>query len=307
MRNTSAIGFLATIAIAVPAGWHLLDADLKKDGKLVRPLQGVANIDEATTVSIDADHAILAPGGRVKVTLVATSEQPHPVAVEMVVTIEGTVGPDERIPNPLITVDRERFVLPAGPAGGKPVETYVKLGNQLRRKGAGETYRIFVAAPKTKLPSDESNLDPNPETREFAGIGVLTWSGNQLPLSIEAPKTIEKGKPFEVALHLKNTSNHTLHWAWFELGSQVTVRGISERSDDIDIESDESEPEIDLAPGKELVKKFTVTAKRDGAPVSLLARAYVDEHQPQPGADSGWSGGAMDVVRVAVGSPVAAN
>ncbi len=76
MRNASVIGFLATVVIAVPAGWHLLGADLQKDGKLVRPLQGVANIDEVTTVSIDADHAIAAPGGRVKVSLVATSDRP---------------------------------------------------------------------------------------------------------------------------------------------------------------------------------------------------------------------------------------
>jgi hypothetical protein len=294
------------VVIAVPAGWHLLGADLQKDGKLVRPLQGVANIDESTTVSIDADHAIAAPGGRVKVSLVATSDRPHPVAVEMVTTIEGSVGPEERIPNPLITIDRERFVLPAGPGGGKPVETYVKLGHQMRHKGSGQTYRIFVAAPKTKLPSDESSLDPNPETREFAGIGVLTWSGNQMPLSIEAPKTVEKGKPFQVALHLKNTSNHTLHWAWFELGTQVTVRGISERSDDVEVEGD-NESETDLAPGKELVKTYTITLKREGAPLSLLARAYVRERTPAPGGEAGWSGGAMDVVRVAVGSQAVAS
>jgi hypothetical protein len=308
MRKTSAIGFVATIAIAVPAGWHLLGADLNKDGKLVRPLEGIAKIDADTLVSIDADHAIAAPGARVKVTLVATSDRPHPVPVEMTVMIEGSVGPEERVPAPLEAIDRERFVLPAGPGGGKPVETYVTLGHKVRYKGASEIYRIFVAPPKGQLPSNQSDLDPDPERRQFAGIGVLTWSGNKLPLSIEAPKTVDKDKPFQVSIHLKNTSNHTLHYAWFELGSQITVRGIGEHSEDVEIERDDTDTKIELAPGQSTSRTFTITSKRD-APISLLARAYVYEKPPMgPGEDVGWEGGAMDVVRIAVGTPaVAAN
>jgi len=302
MRKTT-IAFAATVAVAIPAGWHFLDADLQHDGKLVRPLQGVAKIDDDTTVSIDADHAIAAPGGRVKVTLVATSDRPHPVAVEMAVMMEGSVGPEERVPTPLEAIDRERFVLPAGPGGGKPVVTYVQLGHKQRYKGSSETYRIFVAAPKTKLPTDESNLDPDPDKRQFAGIGVITWSGNKVPLSIEAPKTFEKGTPFQISVHLKNTSNRTLHYAWIELASEVTVHGISDRSEDVTFEGDDSDASDEnfaIAPGAEYVKKYTVTVTRDGAMLPVLARAYVDEKRPMgPGVDTGWSGGAMDVVRIA--------
>src|SRR5262249_61514425 len=112
----------------------------EEDGKLVRPLRGGAKIDDDATVSIDADPAIAARGGRVKVPLVATSDRPHPVPVEMPVMIEGSVGPEERVPPPLEAIDHERFVVPAGPGGGKPVWTVARGREKVRAKALSPTY-----------------------------------------------------------------------------------------------------------------------------------------------------------------------
>ena len=82
MSRSAAAGFIATVAILVPAGWHMLDANIEKDGKHLRPMQQTLDID-GVSVALDVDRSVVMTGDTVMAKLVATSDMPKDVKVDL--------------------------------------------------------------------------------------------------------------------------------------------------------------------------------------------------------------------------------
>ena len=109
--------FLATIGVAVPAGWQLLDADLHTDGKHLRPLRTTVDIGEAQ-VSVEVDRGIVALGDKVKVTLVGTAPANTTLDLDVrVQRVEDAWG--SRVAGLPVQIDRERVHVDAAPGGGE--------------------------------------------------------------------------------------------------------------------------------------------------------------------------------------------
>src|SRR5690242_237801 len=130
MTRTLAIS-IATFAVAAPT---LLDADIQTDGPKVRPEEQTLHLDGAD-VTLPVDRGALAAGGTVSAILVATSDKPRTVAVDLT-TMEDMGMGGERVPNPPLQVDRRKLELKAQPGGGPPVVATIKLGSKREKKGA---------------------------------------------------------------------------------------------------------------------------------------------------------------------------
>ncbi|HSN30476.1 MAG TPA: hypothetical protein VLT45_29520, partial [Kofleriaceae bacterium] len=123
MKREAAAGFLLTVGVLVPAGWHSLEADIQHDGKHMRPLQQEMTIDDVK-VTLDVDRAVVMTGDTVTAMLVATSDKPKDVTVDLrALHTENYAG--ERVERPWQQIDRETITLHAAPGGGKPVTTRV--------------------------------------------------------------------------------------------------------------------------------------------------------------------------------------
>src|SRR5215470_9514821 len=81
-KNTTIAAAVVTIAVAVPAGWRALDADIQSDGKRLRPLQQSFTVD-GTRITLDVDRHVVMTGDTVTATLVAFSETARPIAVDL--------------------------------------------------------------------------------------------------------------------------------------------------------------------------------------------------------------------------------
>src|SRR6185436_19153953 len=152
-RNTTLFAFCATVAMAVPAGWHLLDADIRTDGKRLRPLGQSFTIDGAT-VTVNVDRGLIVTGDSVVVTLVATSETPKKVTVDLL-ALQSHNYEGARVEAPEIPIDHEKIVLQATPAGDKPVQTRIKLGENPNVAARIDNFRIYVRPHGMKLPKRE--------------------------------------------------------------------------------------------------------------------------------------------------------
>ena len=129
MKHVTLASALATIAIAVPAGWHALDADIQGDGPQMRPKQETLEVDDDTTVALDLDRGVMPAGGKASVTLVATSDRPHKVAVQLS-ALENMGYGAERVENPPKLVGSRVVTLDALPGGGLLAERQ-ELAHQL--------------------------------------------------------------------------------------------------------------------------------------------------------------------------------
>src|SRR5262245_1026907 len=107
MRNSTLVAFLATVAVAVPAGWHAPDADIRTDGKRVRALQKSFSVGDAT-VTIEVDRGLIMTGDSVNVKLVATSEKPTRVPVDLVALVSQNYE-GARVEPTQVPIDHEQF------------------------------------------------------------------------------------------------------------------------------------------------------------------------------------------------------
>ncbi len=270
MSRTFAFSFVATVGVIVPAAWHHLDATIAKDGKHVRPLRQELEVDGAR-VTLDVDRNLIHTGDRVTAKLRAFSATPKRVAVDLtVLRTNDEFG--SRVAAPPKAIDKEHFTLEATPDGGKVVDTQLTMvptgdNNKL------DWFRIVVTPRGEKV-----DVFGNSEGDSAAAVGVLGWTDNDFELSITHQGKLVAGTPFEVAVHIKNTTDHAIkHVPYVHLGTMVGLSGIEE-GDDVTIEEAKSNDRYrrGIQPGKSVVLKFTATPKHDDLKsVTFVASAFI--------------------------------
>ena len=138
------IAFAALLFVAVPAGWQLLGANIQTDGPALRPPKESFTID-GVTVSVELDRGITTRNGQVKAILVATSDTPKEISLDVRALRDNGYG-EERVQNPPTVVEKRRVKVKAGPNGGAPVEVAFNLGNT--HKGSVEWFDVDVMSSK---------------------------------------------------------------------------------------------------------------------------------------------------------------
>jgi hypothetical protein len=283
MRRTTIAAFIATVSVAVPAGWRWLDADIEKDGKRLRPLEESFTVD-GVTVKLDVDRSVVMTGDSVTARLVAVGEAGKRVSVDVyAMTSKNYEG--ERVEQPWVTVDKETVHVVAAPNGGTPVLTKIKLGERPKRRALVDSFQIFAQLHGAKLPKENYSGDDGEDyngrasAHLAAAVHVTGWSGNNLGLKIEPRGKITTDEPFTIAVRVKNTTNKDLRQRpYVDLTTEATLTA---KPDDtrtyVKIEKDETDHDADkpFAPGDELVTLFTITphnVSRDK--ITFLARTY---------------------------------
>jgi hypothetical protein len=291
-RTSTIVAFAATVGLVVPAAWHALDADIQTDGPATRPEQQTLELDGAT-VTIDLDRGLLMSGGTLKATLVATSDEPRTIALD-VKALENMGYGDERVENPPKQVGKRMIKIQARPGGGTPVEVAFKLGGR-GRKGVVRWYDVEIAPTKWKAKGEDDYLPT-------ARIGAATWSGNNFAMEIQTPVRVPGDATFQVAVKVTNTQKKPINWLSIELGgtniryggldSQLYMYdgGVDAKYTITRVEGELEYDDTPLAPGKTRIAHFEVTpspTELDGVKeYTFTAHAHGDRY------------GALDVKRV---------
>ena len=292
-RHTALAAFFATVAVAVPAGWHALDADIQTDGKRVRPLQQSFTVDGAK-VTLDVDRGIVMTGGTVTAKLVAYSDTPKQVTVDLTV-FQSSNYEGERVEQPQIAIDHEKLVLAAAPGGGKPVATSIVLGKRPDRLAMNDSFRIYVAPHGKKVPTESDTEANRPDTRTdveagtAAAVSIEGWSGDSLGIDIKPEGRVTADEPFVVAVRIKNTSGRRLpHAPSITLGTGTNADGYIESSENFVIEQilvdgDDDGYSRGLGRGKTFIRRFMVMPNHpSGGRVTFVARATAWDEAPGP-------------------------
>jgi hypothetical protein len=289
MRRTTIAAFIATVSVAVPAGWRWLDADIQKDGKRLRPLEESFTVD-GVTVKLDVDRSVVTTGDSVTAKLVAVGDAGKRVSVDVyAMTSKNYEG--ERVSQPWVTIDKETVQLVAAPNGGTPVLTKIKLGEKPKRRALVDSFQIFAQPHGAKLPKEDYSGE---EGEDFNGVksahlaaavSVTGWSGNNLGLKIEPRGKVTTDEPFTIAVRVKNTTNKDLRQRpYVDLTTESTLTAKpDDTGEDLDdtrtyvkIEKEDSDSsDKPFRPGDELVTLFTITphnVSRDK--ITFLARTY---------------------------------
>jgi hypothetical protein len=307
MSRHAAAGFIATVAVLVPAGWHLLGASIEKDGKHLRPMQQTLDID-GVTVALDVDRSVVMTGDTVNATLVATSETPKDIKVDLR-ALHSTNYAGERVERPWQQLDRETITLHAAPGGGTPVTTRVKLGERPSQLALEDSFKIMINKHGLKpevREFDSGGKKPDYESlagedgASAAGVFIRGWSGNSLGMTIEAKGPITSDAPFTIAVTIKNTTGHKLEstpYVSLSTSDQLSA-GEDESQPTLDVESVDHDAEVDAdgvpKPFKKngtFTQQFTVTPHgRLPKQIAFLASANENMGLGPHGA------GAMDIV-----------
>jgi hypothetical protein len=286
-RTRTLAAFVATVLVAVPAAWHALDADIQTDGPATRPKLQTLELDGAT-VTIELDRGMLKAGGQLKATLVATSDTPRTIKLDVTAWQNMGYG-EERVENPARQAGKRTIKIDAAPGGGKPVDVAFTLGER-GKKGVMSWFDVVVMQSGVKATEDYA--PPS------ASVGAATWSGNTYAMKVEPPAKIPTDATFKVAVRVKNTTKKPVPWLEVDLGGATAMSfGDLEsnlylgNSDDAPFTVTRTEEEYSdepLKPGEERVYTFDVTplpTKLDGVTqYTLVAHAH------------GGYGGALDVV-----------
>lgn len=321
MKREAAAGFILTVGVLVPAGWHSLEADIQHDGKHMRPMQQETTID-GVKVTLDVDRSVVMTGDTVSATLVATSDKPQDIKVDLrALHTQNYSG--ERVERPWQQIDRETITLHAAPGGGKPVTTRVKLGDRPAELALEDSFKIMVTKAGMKPIVREFDGGKAPDydalgrtddgdASAVAGVYIRGWSGNSLGMTIVPEGTVASGKPFTIAVHVKNTTGRKLEMRpWVSLSTQDELQGNdSEQEAAVDIQEADGDDRSDadgnpkpLKRNAEFVQRFTVTPhKKLAGTISFLATATENDGLGPHGA------GAMDIETFKItdtGEPVA--
>jgi len=292
MRTVAA--FLATVLIAVPAAWRVLDADIQRDGPATKPKVQTIEIDGAK-ITVELDRGLLMAGDKLVARLVATSETPRTIALDVRAMEDMGYG-GERIPNPPRQVGRRKLNIQAIP-GGKITDVAFTLGSR-GKKGSARWFDIEVARLGTKRDDDRfTSEDAEDGLPSTARVGAATWSGNSFAMTIEPPAVIPDDQNFTVAVRVTNTTKQPIQWLEVEIGGSELAYGgleghlyLNDREDSHfttskTVSENSDEP---LAPGETRVYHFDVLPQPtalDGVPeYTLTAHAFSS------------TGGALDVI-----------
>lgn len=309
-RAQLATGFFATVAVLVPAGWHSLGANIEKDGKHLRPMQQKVTIDGAD-ITLDVDRSVVMTGDTVTATLVATSDSPKDVTVDLrALHTENYSG--ERVERPWQQLDRETITLHAAPGGGKAVKTRIKLGDRPAELALEDSFKVMVAKHGLKPEVREFDVggkrpdydaigrNDDGTSTDAAGVYIRGWSGNNLGMKIAAKGPVTGDAPFTIAVTIKNTTGHKLdHAPWISLSTEDALTASADNDSDPAVSIDEVDEtsEVD-ADGNEkpmkrnasVTKVFTVTPhKKLTGTIAFLASATENDGPGSSGP------GAMDI------------
>jgi len=299
-RKSVLVAFLTTVAVAVPAGWRSLTADIRVDGKHLRPLQSELEV-EGVRVTLAVDRPVIYTGDSVVATLRAYADTPKQVTVDLVV-LRSSNYEGGRVETPSVAIDHEKLVLAAAPNGGPVVHTKIAMGTRPKDAALVDNFRIVVTPHGATPTITDHEEDPIPS----AVVGVLGWSGSSLAMTIQPEGTLRAGEPGIVVVRVKNTTGRAIRRPYASLRTQISQYGYAEKPDDIAIanvdDSDGSScTECDdeparLAPGAVAITKFTITLPADArGKIGLLAQAFSYDGEPGPAV-----AGAMDVKTVDV-------
>jgi hypothetical protein len=299
-NKTTLAACLVTIAVIVPAGWHALEADIQSDGKRLRPLQQSFVVD-GVRVTLDVDRRVVMTGDTVKATLVAFSDAPKQLTVDLTV-LHSSNHEGERVEQPWIPIDREVLKLTAAPRGGKPVDTILALGERPRGAALVDDFKVYVTAHGKKPPrregDDRLDYDIGVTEGTAAAVAITGWSGNNLQMSIVPEGRPTGDAPFTVAVRIKNTSGDQLAYRpWVSLSTESALEGTEEAEHEdagVAIERIDGEAGDDeVTPfqrGQVTVARFRVTPNKQGLrKLTFLASAFESDDGPGP-----ITAGAMD-------------
>jgi hypothetical protein len=303
-KNPTLAAVLVTVAVIVPAGWHALDADIQSDGKRLRPLQQSFTVD-GTRVTLDVDRQVVMTGDTVVATLVAFSDEPKTVSVDLWALHTSNYA-GERVEQPWIPIDREVLKLTAAPNGGAPVKTAIALGERPDRPALIDSFKIYVTPHGKKPPRREGDDRVDYETGVSEGyaaaVAITGWSGDNLAMSIRPEGTPTGDAPFVVAVKIRNTSGQDLaRRPYVSLSTEAAL----EATDDEDggaaaVGIERIDPEDEIYGGEDLFKRgeamvarFRVTPRTPGgsAPgspreplrkLTFLASAFESDEEPGP-------------------------
>jgi hypothetical protein len=294
-KNPTLAAVLVTVAVIVPAGWHALDADIQADGKRLRPLQQSFTVD-GTRVTLDVDRQVVMTGDTVTATLVAYSDTPRPVSVDLWALHTSNYA-GERVEQPWVPIDREVLKLTAAPRGGKPVKTSIKLGEAPDRPALTDSFKIYVTPHGKKPPrregDDRVDYDTGISEGYAAAVAITGWSGDNLGMTIRPEGRPTRDAPFVVAVRIKNTSGQALaRRPYVSLSTEAALEGTEDeesRAAAVDIER--IDPEVDndrsedgmFERGGAMVARFRVTPRKAGlGKLTLLASAFESDEEPGP-------------------------
>jgi hypothetical protein len=286
-------GATAFVITAGLASWHSLDADIRHDGKKLRPLEQSFTVD-GTRVTLEVDRGIAQTGDKVTAKLRAFSDTPHRLDVDLLLLHSSNYA-GERVEIPFTAIDHEVINLTAVPTGGPAVATQLVLGERPAHLGETDSFEVYIAPRGQKLPvekdfndKDRPDYRADVEAKKAAAVAITGWSGNSLEQTIVVEGQPTSNAPFTVAVHVKNTSGDEIRMPWTELATHVDYRDDGNDEPDFSIEHIDH-PELDTSrddhkfkPGARLVEKFRVTPNHPGATVAFIAStmSYVDAPGP---------------------------
>jgi hypothetical protein len=276
MLRATTIAFTTTVSLLIPAAWHTTVADLPVDGSLVKPAIETITVD-GVEVKVEADRAAVAPGEEVHLKLYALSDTPKKIALD-VREQEQMGSPGERVEREPKTLSRRSVSIVAGPEA-TPTLLSFRMPASKGKRGMVKQFN-FVVEPKQK----HQSADGDDET-VAAMVSVVTHDPEAYSIHIEPPAQISAGKPFDVAVRVKNPSKKPVQEMYIDLSpAPENIYASNEESigggasDDFKIErSDGKDDALVLAPGEEKVLHFQVTPGKELPRIAFMASAYSNE------------------------------
>jgi len=295
MTRWAAFGFAATVSMFLPAAWHATEAELPRDGALIKPPIEKFRVGDAE-VKVEVDRAAVAPGGEVRVALSATAEKPQKISL-VLREMGGQIEAGERVEAVPQTLSRQDVTIEAAPGGGKPRTVTFHLPASKGRKGKVTQYAILVQPAKAarKIRSawelalqadprldDEDAEEAAPEQpAQAAMVRVVTHEPEAYSLTIEPPASLADGKPFELSVRVKNPGKRELREVHVELSPAPEVfsamggleGGASEDWSITPVDPNAVDIET-LAAGAERVIKYRVEPGKRMARFGLMASSW---------------------------------
>ncbi len=290
--------FVLTLGVTAPA---LLDANIELDGKKLRPREQTFQID-GTRVTVDVDRALAMTGDKVTATIVAYSDTPKQVQLDLRL-VQTHLQLGERIEPPAHQIDREKLTVLAKPDGGKTSVALV-LGTPRKSLGQLDRFSIYVGQHGTPSPVNKPNYDgggdsgddfwqASIEAGKAASVDIMGWSGNSISMKTTVEGKIVAGEPFIIDVHVKNTTGAVLPDKpniQVSTGATLATAGDDDeiQIDALDVDRDEPQP---IKRGAETVSRFRIAPKHAEKQITLAISADAFNTGIGP-----MLGGARDVI-----------
>jgi hypothetical protein len=307
------VAAILTMGVVVPAA---LDANIEVDGKRLRPHQQSFTVD-GTRITLDVDRSLVTTGGKVTATLVAFSDTPKRVAIDLRL-VQTHLQLGERIEPPARQIDREKITLDATPEGSAPAKVKLVLGAPRKAMGQEDRFQIYISPHGDRpTPTADDYGDRSTdwqaaiEAGHAAAVDVTGWSGNSISMKVSTVGPIVAKQPFVVAVHVKNTTGVVLPTppsVNVETGNDLGNFSPTAADEDVAIEAldaaaDDS-ADKPVKRGVDTVRRFRVTPLKGQTEITLAISALALDDGIGP-----ILGGAKDAVtfRVGDGSPTIAS